>query len=310
MVKNLNKIWVLLSVISILLGQAEAEVLDRVVAVVNDEIILYSDLKAEVAFIKKNSPRAIPLPESVLEKEVLRQMVEEKLVEQEMKKLKIKVDDSEVDAAVEGIKRSNGWSDDQFAYVLKQQGMSVEDFRKEIRRELERSRLIEKVFQSRTVITDEQIEAYLREHGGQLHSGRVNLSIIFIPREERVNKTAEDILKEIRNGADFGEMARRYSKGPGADQGGKVGWISLDELAEPIKAALSKLSPGQVSDVISLDAGDFIVRLEERETLTAGAITERDKEKVRRILFNQEIEKKFRGWMEDLMKKSYVKIML
>ncbi|SFM51887.1 peptidylprolyl isomerase [Thermodesulforhabdus norvegica] len=288
----------------------KAEVLDRIVAVVNDEIILYSDLRAEIAFIKRNSPRPIPLPQSVLEREVLRQMVEEKLVEQEMKRLKIKVDESEVDAAVESIKQSNGWSDDQFEYVLKQQGMSIDDFRKEIRRELERSRLMERVFQSRTVITDDQIEEYLREHGGQLSSGRVNLSIIFIPSEERVNKTAEDILREIQKGADFYELARKYSKGPAADQGGRVGWMSLDELAEPIKEAVSGLSPGQVSEVISLDAGDFIVRLEERETYSPGTITERDREKIRRLLFNQEVNKKFKEWMQDLMKRSYVKIML
>lgn len=308
---SINSIICIILLIVFIIPIARATVLDRIVAIVNDEIILYSDLMKEIEFIKKNSPNGIALPESVLEKEILQRMVQEKLIEQEMKRLKIQVDDAEVDLAIERIKQSSGWTDDQFQYVLQQQGMSVEDFRKEIRQEMERTRLIDRVFQSRTIITDDQIEAYLREHGGQLASGRVKLSIIFIPKENRINKSAEDILKEIRNGADFYELARKYSKGPGADQGGRIGWIGINELTEALREEVRGLLPGQVSSVISMDAGDFIVRLEDRETYTsAGGVTEGEKEKVRRLLLKQEVDKKFREWMQKLVEQSYVKITL
>ncbi len=294
---------------------AQAKVLDRIVAVVNDDIILYSELKKEVEMFKKTVRGRIPLPDSVLERQVLERMIQEKLVDQEMKRLNISVDDATVEAAIERIKANNGWTDEQFRYVLQQRGMTYDDFKSEVKKDLQRSRLMDRVFQSKTVITDDQIDEYLKKHGKELGpSNKVNLSVIFIPKAESINKSPEDILREIRNGADFYQMARRYSKGPGASDGGRLGWIKIDELAEPLKEALKNMKPGDVSPVISMESGYFIVKLEEVEEHKAddGAlnVSKAERERIRQMLFKKEINRKFREWLDDLMEKSYIRISL
>ncbi len=293
---------------------SQARVLDRIVAVVNDDIILYSELKKEVEMFKKTARGRIPLPDSVLERQMLEKMIQEKLVDQEMKRLNISVDDATVEATIERIKANNGWTDDQFRYVLQQRGMTYEDFKSEVKKDLQRSRLMDRVFQSKTVITDDQIDEYLRKHGKELGSSRVNLSVIFIPKSESINKSPEDILKEIKGGADFYQMAKRYSKGPGASEGGKLGWIKIDELAEPLKEALKNMKPGDISPVIPMESGYFIVKLEQVEEHKADDsninVSKAERERIRQMLFKKEINRKFREWLNDLMEKSYIRISL
>jgi len=288
-----------------------AEVLDKIVAVVNDDIILHSELRKEVQRFMRTRGKEVPLPESVIERQVLERMIQEKLVDQEMKRLKISVSDSAVESAIEKIKQDNGWTDEQFQYILQQRNMTYDEFKEEMRKELERNLLIERVFQSKTVITDEQIDEYLNESQNNEPTVRVNLSVIFIPKDQATDKSPEEILEEIRKGADFYEMARKYSRGPAASEGGKLGWIELGELAKPLQKVLVTMKPGQVSPVVPLEAGYFIVKLESIERQKIGAeISPAEREKIRRFLFKREVNRKFREWLNGLMKRSYIRVSL
>ncbi len=303
----------LICVFCLLNEKAFPKVMDKIVAVVNDDIILYSELKKEVELFKKSSLRRIPLPESVLERQVLERMIQEKLVDQEMKRLHISVDDATVDAAIERIKRNNGWNDDQFRYILQQRGMTYDEFRAEVKKDLQRTRLMDRVFQSKTVITDDQIDEYIKSHGEDVGSSKVNLSVIFIPKDEAINKSPDEILREIKNGASFYKMAKRYSKGPAAEEGGKLGWIKIDELARPLREALKTMKPGDISPVIIMESGYFIVKLEQIEQANKGEgvhISQSERERIRRMLFKKEVNRKFKEWLDELMKKSYIRISL
>ncbi|MCX7823520.1 MAG: SurA N-terminal domain-containing protein [Syntrophobacterales bacterium] len=283
--------------------------IDRIVAVVNDELILYSDLRSKIKEIKEKLNPPVAIPEAELERQVLMQMVEDKLIRQAMKNLKINVDNQTVDRAVERIKRDKGLTDDQFITALQKDGFTLEEFRRHIREELERVMLIEKVFQSKTIITDADIESYIKTNPEE-EIPKVRLSVIFIPKHAEIS--GEEILKRLRGGADFYELAKKYSKGPNASEGGRVGWVNFHDLAERLQDVVVRLSPGEVSPVLSSNTGDFIVKVEEKRTekVALNASDPREREKIRRMLIQKEVERKFREWVKGLKERAYIRISL
>ncbi len=289
-------------------GAAKAEVVDRIVAVINDDIVLYSNLRERVRETQEKVKT--PVPASVLEKQVLEQMIQEKLVEQEMKRLKVRVDDQGITRAIEKIKRDQGLSDDQFMAMIQQEGLTMAQFREVIKKELERSALIEKVFQSKTVVTDADVEQYVKDHPEEVVH-RVLLSIIVVPRGTTA-LSAEEILKRIRAGVDFAELARKYSQGPNASEGGRIGWVNLGDLSEVLRHTVEQLSPGEVSPVISGGSSDVIVKLEDKvvERKQINLQDAKERERIRRFLFQQEVDRKFREWMKGLIEKSYIRVSL
>ncbi len=281
---------------------------DRIVAVVNDEIILYSELRKKVDKLKSRLKGSFS--EGLLEKQVLEQMIQEKLVEQEMKRLRIVVNEQKVNAFIESIKNEQNLTDEQFMRKLQQEGISLDEFKEDIKKEIVRATLIEKVFQSKTVITDADVERYISSHPERVIT-KVKLSAIYLPQDEK-SISAEEILKKIKAGADFSELARKYSKGLNAQEGGNLGWINIDELAEDLKRVVASMSPGDVSSPIYTGKGNLIIKLEDKvsERIQLSITNPKDKEKVRRFLFQQEVDRKFREWMGELMKKAYIRISL
>lgn len=283
--------------------------LDRIVAVVNDELILYSDLRNKVKEIKERLNPAASIPDTELERQVLMQMVEDRLIRQAMKNLRINVDDQTLERAVEKIRKDKGLTEDQFVTALQKEGFTLEEFRKHVREELERVMLIEKVFQAKTIVTDADIDQYVKNNP-QREVPMVRLSVIFIPRNSDIS--GEDVLKKIRAGVDFYEVARKYSKGPNASEGGRVGWVNVGDLSGKLQDVVQGLSPGQISPILSSGAGDFIVKVEEKKVdrVVLNASDPEEREKIRRMLVQQEVEKKFKEWLKGLKEKAYIRVSL
>lgn len=282
---------------------------DRIVAVVNDELILYSELRSKVKEIKERLNPSATIPETELERQVLTQMVEDKLIRQAMKNLKINVDDQTVSRAVEKIRQDKGLTEEQFITSLQKEGFTLEEFKRHVREELERVMLIEKVFQAKTIVTDAEIDQYVRSNP-EKEIPMVNLSVMFIPRNSDIS--GEEILRRLRAGADFYELAKKYSKGPNASEGGRVGWVNVHDLAGKLQEVVEKLSPGQISPVLSSGAGDFIVKVEDKrvERVILNASDPKEREKIRNMLIQQEVERKFREWLRGLKEKAYIRISL
>ncbi len=230
-------------------GVVCAETIDRIVAVVNGDIILYSELQEQVRQLTKMSPNLKledPARRAQLEREVLQQMIRDHLADQEIRRLKIVVSAREIDEALETIKSENHFTDAQFENVIQQQGQTREQVRQGIKKELERSRLVERVFKSKTVITQEQVDAFLKTDEAALVERR-RLALLFLPFPEgaqgqktaEVEKMARDVMNRLKGGEDFSKLAKEYSKGPAAQEGGT--WaISLRMNSRPP----SKQQPG------------------------------------------------------------------
>ncbi len=318
---RLRPILAFVGTVMVLGGDAVfADTMDRIVATVNGDIILHSELKERVKLMERVTPElktADFSKQTEIEREVLQQMVRERLAEDEVKRLKINVGSREVDEAIENIKHENKFSDAQLRYMIQQEGQTFEMFRDGIKKELERARLIERVLKSKTVITQDQIDAFLKSGQGDSSKERRRIALIFLPEPEGgkggsgdMEKQAREILEKLKDGADFGKLARQFSKGPAAEDGGDIGLIGSDELSPPIAAATKGLKSNGVSDVIKGPGGFYIVKVldVQKEKMDSADASSRDK--ARRQLFQNEINRKFEEWIKDLEGKAFIKISL
>lgn len=303
-------------------GVLQAETIDRIVAVVNDDIILYSELEEQVKLLQEISPDLRLTTEAEreqFEREVLQRMIQDRLTEQEIKRMNINVSDRDVDNAVENFKQENGFTEDQLQYVLQQQGQTVDQFRAGIKRQLERSRLIERVLKSKTVITDQQIDTYLQDAGAPAvsTSERRRLAVIFLPVQNagqaaEVEQLAKSIHSQLKGGADFARLAREYSQGPAAEEGGDIGFIAATDLAPAIEAATRGLSANQVSEVLKTPQGYYLIKViaVQREQQEVSSVSAASREKARNMLFQKEIDRRYEQWIKELMDKSFIQINL
>jgi len=189
----------------------------------------YSDIRNRIQSIEKiaqDNPKVGI--EGVSEREVLQQLIWEKLAAAEIKRLKISVTEGEVDSAIQSIKEENHLTDAQFEQALLRQGQTLKSVRDSIRKQIEQNRLMDRVLKSKIVITDEQVNAYMKTLKAPQASTRqsMRIAVIFLPAGrdgkdiQAVQKQAGEIHSRLKSGADFGRMAREYSKGPGAQDGG------------------------------------------------------------------------------------------
>ena len=300
---------------------ARAEVLDRIVAVVNNDIILYSELQEQVKMVKQGSPRLNDLSsqqEAQLERQVLQQMIQEKLTEQQVKKLNIKETDQDVDHALANIQQENGLTSKQLDYMLHQQGKSMQDFRDSIRKDMERARLIERVFKSKTVITEQQVDQYLRSSAGSEAQSRLHLALIFLPikdgassdQVDKMKTLAETIHEQLEGGADFAGLAKKYSQGPAAQEGGDIGYIPANEMAPPIAKATQGLNADGITDPIKTSQGYYIVKVLDVQREQGSTDNTKARERARRELMQKAVNKEFKAWMKNLEAQSFIQINL
>jgi len=299
---------------------AYGETIDRIVATVNGEIILNSELKNRLRAVQRLSPETnttdlARLAE--LERSVLQQMIRERLTEAEVQRLKISVGQRELDEAIERIKKDNNFTDAQLAYLVQQEGQTYDQFKETVKKELERSRLLDRVLKSKTVITEAQVDAYLATDKSDPGERR-RIAIIFIPNSEGTpgkqngdaEKLARDVYRRLKEGVDFAKMAREYSKGPAAEEGGDIGYINSDELAPAIGAATRGLKSGDMTDPINAAGGFYIIKLLDVQKEKMNPADAAVREKAQRQLFQKEVNRKFEEWIKDLETRAFIQVSL
>jgi len=296
-------------------------VVDRIVAYVNDDIITLSELNEKTAAMvaaRKQNPYLRDQEQDVekLRREILDNLVNERLAAKEITRLKISVTAAEVDNVLKSIMEDNNLTPAQLDAELRKEGQTVEDFRKRIREDLERARLIDREVRSKTVITDAQVEAYYQSNREEFQAKvRRRLQSIFLPFERestpdgqrQIYALAEQIRERLSRGADFAAMAKRYSRGPGAEAGGDLGFFNEGELDPVLEQAIERLKAGEISQIVRTDSGLHIIRVAEVETV-ADKPMEEVREKIRSRLFQQEINRKYAQWLTGLRDRSFVKI--
>ena len=314
--------FILLFIGSILLfhSSVSGEICNRVVAIVNDEVITLYELNTMIqAFTGIPSEQLKNKSEEMYLKtrqKVLDDLIDQKIGLEKIKELEIKVTAKEIDQAIERIKRDNQLTQEGLLAELKAQGSDYESYRESVKNELERIQLINYEVKSKIILRDEEIEKYYNTHRDEFTSeGKVRLALIFLKQKDPADKNearalyqkAQDILSMIKDGKNFADLARKFSSGPGASEGGDLGVFKMSELNPEMAAIVKDLSAGEVSKPIIRPYGIRIIKVEEKD---GGGEKPLDQVRnaIQTILYRKELDKRYSAWIKELRKKAYIKI--
>ena len=250
------------------------QLVDRIVAVVNTEVITQRDLAERVTLVGAQLKRqgTQSPPQDVLERQVLERMIMDRVQVQFARDTGVRVDDLQVDRTVQLIAENNKLTLADFRRTLEREGVSFDRFREDIRNEIVISRLREREVDSKIQIGESEIDNFLQElqvgdAGTQFDLSHILVRVPESASPEQVDarlRRAQEALATARGGADFAQLAVSYSDAPDALKGGGMGWRERDRLPELFADALVKLKPGEVSDVLRSPAGFHILRLNDR----------------------------------------------
>lgn len=294
---------------------AKAEVVDRVVAVINDSIITLSELNAAAAMAteklspadKKDGKRAEELRSKMLDG-----LIEQKLVKQAADKAGIDISEREIDLAVDDIKRQNGLTQESLLLALAQSGLTYKEYREQLKEQIRQVKFINKEIRSKILVLPEDIEAYWRQHRNDFISPpSYRLNMIFIPSADKeVYKLKLKAVEDgIKKGEPFGELARAYSEGFGAASGGEMGWMKAGELDKSVEDAASKLKAGSIAGPMVNSEGAYFIELVEMKA-AAQTPLEEVKDRIQDKLFKKTMDERFDFWLEEVKKYAHIEIRL
>lgn len=256
--------------------RASPVAVDRVVAVVNDEVITLQELRSRLAAVERQLRKQnVQLPEpAVLERQMLDRMIIDRTQLQYANSTGITTVDADLDMSIRRIAESNQLSLPAFRAALEKDGLNWNRFRQEVRDEITLSRLRDREVSSRVFIADGEIDNYLKNPDSVTQSGnaQVNVSHIVLRVPEsptpdqlmRIGVRAQAALDQVRRGEDFAKVAASYSEAPDGLSGGSLGMRPLDRLPPLYAEAAKKLQPGEVSEVLRSPAGFHIIKLIEK----------------------------------------------
>ncbi len=299
---------------------AGAAVVDRIVAVVNDEVITLSDLNEELDVIRQRT--AVTYKGQDIERllaearpHVLNRMVERLLIGQEARKSGIVLKDEEINEAIrDGLAQRKMRMEDLIASLAKE-GATLEEYRRELRDHLMKTKLVRREIRSMIMISDEEIGAYYQKHRDD-YEGRetVRIQQILLPIPKKadegqirtIRQEAEAIRQRLREGEAFELLAGRYSQGPAAASG-DIGFVEKGVMLPEVEAVAFNLKIGEISDVISSPVGFHIIRVTDKRGAGLKPI-EAVREEIRRKIEDEKADKRYESWIEDLRKKSHIEI--
>ncbi|AMC36656.1 peptidylprolyl isomerase [Janthinobacterium sp. B9-8] len=262
---------------------ASIQTMDRIVAVVNKSVVTQQELDSRISSIQKNmeSQRITLPPAAVLKQQVLDRMILELVQVQYADQIGIRIDDSQLERAIGRMAEQNKMSLPQFREMLAKQGMSWKAFREDIRREITLTRLKEREIDNRIVISDNEIDEYIKLNTGK-EQQEFRLAHILIPLPE--NASPEQItakrtralaaIEELKSGKDFASIAAVYSSAPDATSGGSLGWRAAGSLPPAFTQLLEKLNPGEITDLVRSPGGFHIVKLLEKRSQEQKTVVE------------------------------------
>lgn len=323
---TVSKIFTIVTLASILFLFRPAaiparETCDRVVAIVNNDIITLYELNAKLKEISGVDPAALKNKDEkqyfLARWKVLDMLIDERLAASKAKQLAIQVTPEEVDKAIERLKRQNAISQKELLASLKSRGLTYKRYREKVKRELQRVRLINYEVKSKIIIREEKIKEYYEKHKKEFTSpGEVHLAAIFLKKQgdqqsgedKKTLEKARKIISKLKQGTDFAELARQYSQGPGAQEGGDLGIFKTSQLDEVLAKAANALPAGGVSGPIIREAGVQILKVVEKREAGLRPLTE-VKEQIYDTLYREEVNRRFASWIKGLREKSYIKVL-
>jgi len=303
---------------------AAGKVFDRVVGVVDGDMITLSDLDAAMPrygmanVLDEGNPLDKEIRLKQARKAVLEFIIEDRLLEKVANRFGIKVDDKEADKTIERMKQDGNISDEQIKKELAAQGFSMEGYRHFLTTQIRKSRIIEALIKPQISMTEEKIREYYQRHADDYLSPEVRVSQIFIqvPAEptakdwKQAEKKMREVLQRLKKGATFEKTAALYSDDTAsANSGGDLGFFKKGEMLPMLEEVIFKMEPGEVSGVIQSSLGLHLVKVTDKKEGSTPPLEE-IKARVMDDYYREEATRLYTKWLEDLKSRFNTEIKL
>ena len=250
----------------------KAEVLDTIVVVVDDSVIMASELKRKTDRISKESTqRGAKLPpRAELEKQVLERLIMMNIQLQSAERGGIKVDDTMLNHALSNIVAENKISLEDFRKTIESEGYDFDQFREDIREEITLSRLRQRKVDSRVFVSEREVKNYLAtqsQQGNDVEEFRIQHILIAVPEEadksqrQEFKAKANKVMKKLKAGADFATIAIEVSDAGNASEGGDMGWMEANRIPSLFSSTVPELKQGELGKILKNDSGYHIIKL-------------------------------------------------
>ncbi len=285
---------------------SDGTVVDMVVATVDGEPLTMGDLRHYISRRGEHAEGRSKEAKARMQK-YLRDLVLEVLITKEAKESNISIGDDEIDAYVEEIKRQNKVNDENFKRVLAEKGLSIEQYRTQVRKDMLRIRLVSSKLRSKVNVVDEDIKRYLQDHPNLLpQSGSIHLQQIMLRFTDSDKEEVYDAISRMRERLLKGEDWSTV----GTDNYNDMGYVKLSDLREPLQLIVKKLKVGEVSQIVPGER-DYSLFMVSSTGGQEGEIDDKLKEQIRNQIYQSRINERAEKYLnEDLPKKYHVELML
>ncbi len=309
------RVYLLLLFFSI---SANAELIDRIVATVNNEIITESDLKEFKKRLKSQQIQddLFDIDAKKIQgsrEKMISHIIDEKIVDSEIKRKKLETTIERVEEEIRNIQRRNNISREQLIQALKEQGTNLSDYQFFIKKRLERQNLVQQAITSKIKISDSDVASFYAKNtnqtSAQVYSFKIS-HIIFKKEnggESEAKARAEDARNQLKYGADFSQLAAQKSEDPDFSAGGLLGTFKQGEMNKKIEKAIRSLESGQFSDIIDLGPQFHIFYVNEK-SLVSDPRLEAQKEQIRAFLLQEAFKKQFRFWLDQKRREAVIRV--
>ncbi len=310
------------ALISLAAFAAVGETVERIVAIVNDEIITSTDVEKYAARLKTGGladdlliPDE-PTKQALLKdrEKLLQTMINAKVIDSEVKKQNLSVPIERVEQEIRKVAKNNGVSRDELKQALSERGIPFSDYQDFIKTGLERQSLVEKAIASRIKISEDDVmNAYAAKHGGNDEQAfEYTLAHIYFDSAKTggakaARQRADEALAKLKSGVPWDREAADASEDPGYEQGGLLGVFKTGELHQGLDAAIAKLQPGEFTNVIPASGGFEIVKVVKKKIIPDPR-TEKEREGLRQQLYESAFKKQLADWLEQLRTDAFVRM--
>jgi len=302
---------------------AGAEIIDRIVAVVNDEVITLTELKDTTQPLMEQVARITdPIVRDAQRQKQLRAgldtLIGKRLMSQEAAQRNIAVSKADVDQYLSRIRASRGWTEEQLQVYLTGQGMSLAQFRQETRAKLLQQRIVGMVLGQKIRVSDRDLEDYYKEKVTRASADYVVEAahiLLQVPadatpaQDAAVRQETQELILRARSGEPFAELAARYSQGPGAAGGGVLGRIRRGSIDPTLEEAIFSLEAGAVGGPVRSRFGYHAVYAIARHSVAPPEFST-VREQLRNELYNSRLEGELKKWIDELESKAFIEVRL
>ncbi len=285
-----------------------------IAALVNDDVISAADLENRTSLLLLSTQMEDTAEaRQKIAPQVLRGLIDEKLQQQEAKRLNISVSDAEVQAGIARLAQQNNMPPDQFIAFIGQKGASLDSLTEQLKSTLLWAKIVRQKFLSQAVVTEEEINESLAKVQASAGAAQYLLAEIFLPvysqaEEEDVRDIAVKLVSEVMAGAEFASLARQFSKSASAPQGGDLGWVKRGQLPPALDQKLEVMQPNQITKPVRTADGYTVLLLRDIRTPDGDAKPAVERDRIAADLRQKKLEASARKFLRDLRSAAIVDI--